>query len=57
MIYKAVVTVNVENEMDIQSLNNYLSKAVILDIDIESEGYVGVTSIEIDWDTLRTTLE
>lgn len=57
MIYKAVVTVNVENEMDIQSLNNYLSKAVILDIDIESEGYAGVTSIEIDWDTLRTTLE
>jgi len=41
-----------ENVPD-EDLREYLADAVIIDLDVENEGKLGIESIEIDWDSLR----
>jgi hypothetical protein len=51
----ANVFIDVNDDVNENDLQDYLSDAVLLDINTEEEGDMGVQSIEIDWTSLRFT--
>lgn len=61
MKYHANVWVEVEDtdfdgghgQPDLGDLREHLEDAVVLDLDVESQGSLGVVAIEIDWDSLQ----
>ena len=57
MIKKYTATVNLvvdtDNDLDVEEMQAYLLNAVILDLDNETWGDIGVQNIDIDWDNLQ----
>ena len=57
MIKKYTATVNLvvdtDNDLDVEEMQAYLINAVILDLDNETWGDIGVQNIDIDWDNLQ----
>lgn len=49
----ANVFIDVDDNVNENDLHDYLSDAVLLDINTEEKGDMGVQSIEIDWTSLR----
>lgn len=53
--YTATVSlvVDTDNDLDIEEMQAYLINAVMLDLDNETWGDIGVQNIDIDWDNLQ----